>query len=346
MATHSSIFAWRIPWTEELDGLCIVHMGHKEQDTTEATLHARTQQKEEGWPSRDTEATQEPRVWRPRAATASWGYQSQGRESQVTLEEEHQLGSTICILLVGMSYCRVCFSERGQYQGAGVGAGSLQDGVNTQQDCCEKSRRARASDTDASYVIAFDPISSLLYLSSCSLHPSLLSANNLMDFTTFSSSLPYSLFQKVFHLRAVMGCGMKRHQTIMLAAFMCVIEAQITSEQAFFLLYCSFYKFYYFLQSARDTVHDYILRVKKLTIADKTRVLVDSPHASLPFGSSQGNQSDESSFLDLFLYITYLNINFPQKYIALFYIYLSVCEFCLFFIVTTLYQLFYNLPFY
>ena len=115
------------------------------------------------------------------------------------------------LLLVGMSYCRVCFSERGQYQGAGVGAGTLQDGVNTQQDCCEKSRRARASDTDASYVIAFDPISSLLYLSSCSLHPSLLSANNLMDFTTFSSSLPSSLFQKVFHLRAVMGCGMKRH---------------------------------------------------------------------------------------------------------------------------------------
>ena len=25
MATHSSILAWRIPWTEELDGLHIVH---------------------------------------------------------------------------------------------------------------------------------------------------------------------------------------------------------------------------------------------------------------------------------------------------------------------------------
>ena len=29
MATHSSIFAWRIPWTEESGGL------HKELDTTE-----------------------------------------------------------------------------------------------------------------------------------------------------------------------------------------------------------------------------------------------------------------------------------------------------------------------
>ena len=33
-ATHSSILAWRIPWTEELGGLL------KESDTTEATWHA------------------------------------------------------------------------------------------------------------------------------------------------------------------------------------------------------------------------------------------------------------------------------------------------------------------
>ena len=32
MATHSSILAWRIPWTEELGGLQSV--GHKESDTT------------------------------------------------------------------------------------------------------------------------------------------------------------------------------------------------------------------------------------------------------------------------------------------------------------------------
>ena len=35
MATHSSILAWRIPWTEEPGGL--QPMGCKESDTTEAT---------------------------------------------------------------------------------------------------------------------------------------------------------------------------------------------------------------------------------------------------------------------------------------------------------------------
>ena len=33
MATHTSILAWRIPWTEELGGL--QPTGHKELDTTE-----------------------------------------------------------------------------------------------------------------------------------------------------------------------------------------------------------------------------------------------------------------------------------------------------------------------
>ena len=33
MATHSSILAWRIPWTDELGGL--QSEGHKESDTTE-----------------------------------------------------------------------------------------------------------------------------------------------------------------------------------------------------------------------------------------------------------------------------------------------------------------------
>ena len=33
MATHSSIFAWRIPWTEETGGL--QSMGLQELDTTE-----------------------------------------------------------------------------------------------------------------------------------------------------------------------------------------------------------------------------------------------------------------------------------------------------------------------
>ena len=35
MATHSSILAWRIPWTEELGGLWFI--GHKMLDMTEVT---------------------------------------------------------------------------------------------------------------------------------------------------------------------------------------------------------------------------------------------------------------------------------------------------------------------
>ena len=35
MATHASILAWRIPWTEEPGGL--KYTGHKESDITEAT---------------------------------------------------------------------------------------------------------------------------------------------------------------------------------------------------------------------------------------------------------------------------------------------------------------------
>ena len=41
MATHSSILAQRIPWTEEPGGL-YSPWGRKESDTTEATSHART----------------------------------------------------------------------------------------------------------------------------------------------------------------------------------------------------------------------------------------------------------------------------------------------------------------
>ena len=38
MTTHSSILAWRIPWTEEPGGLQA--MGHKELDMAEVTYHA------------------------------------------------------------------------------------------------------------------------------------------------------------------------------------------------------------------------------------------------------------------------------------------------------------------
>ena len=41
MATHSSILAWRIPWTEEPGRLQSI--GYKESDITEVTYHACTQ---------------------------------------------------------------------------------------------------------------------------------------------------------------------------------------------------------------------------------------------------------------------------------------------------------------
>ena len=37
MATHSSILAWRIPWTEEPHAWATVRGGRKESDATEAT---------------------------------------------------------------------------------------------------------------------------------------------------------------------------------------------------------------------------------------------------------------------------------------------------------------------
>ena len=37
MATHSSILAWRIPWTEEPGGLHTVAKSSKESDMTEVT---------------------------------------------------------------------------------------------------------------------------------------------------------------------------------------------------------------------------------------------------------------------------------------------------------------------
>ena len=39
MATHSSILAWRSPWTEEPGGLLTVHGVTKELDMTERLTH-------------------------------------------------------------------------------------------------------------------------------------------------------------------------------------------------------------------------------------------------------------------------------------------------------------------
>ena len=44
METHSSILAWRIPWTEEPGGLHTVHAWcHKELDANEQLTHTQTQ---------------------------------------------------------------------------------------------------------------------------------------------------------------------------------------------------------------------------------------------------------------------------------------------------------------
>ena len=43
MATHSSILAWKIPWTEEPGGYC--PWGHKESDTTEWLINSNRAQR-------------------------------------------------------------------------------------------------------------------------------------------------------------------------------------------------------------------------------------------------------------------------------------------------------------
>ena len=48
MATHSSVLAWRIPWTEEPGGLQSP-MGRKELDMTEATYFANKDPSSQGY---------------------------------------------------------------------------------------------------------------------------------------------------------------------------------------------------------------------------------------------------------------------------------------------------------
>ena len=49
IATHSSILAWRIPWTEEPGGLWSIDpQGHKESDKPEAIKHVATHTLEYG----------------------------------------------------------------------------------------------------------------------------------------------------------------------------------------------------------------------------------------------------------------------------------------------------------
>ena len=52
MATHSSVLAWRIPWTEEPGGLQSIE---SKTDTTEATQHAHTHTRFYNLPALSTE---------------------------------------------------------------------------------------------------------------------------------------------------------------------------------------------------------------------------------------------------------------------------------------------------
>ena len=60
MATHSSILAWRIPWTEEPGGL--QSMGSQESDTTECA-HTYTRLPDEGLSPRAHSALGGPHCW-------------------------------------------------------------------------------------------------------------------------------------------------------------------------------------------------------------------------------------------------------------------------------------------
>ena len=64
MVTHSSILAWKIPWTEEPSGL--QSMGSQESDTTERLNHHQQQK----------EAVDEIR----------WGWEDVGRHSKYIIE--------------------------------------------------------------------------------------------------------------------------------------------------------------------------------------------------------------------------------------------------------------------
>lgn len=133
------------------------------------------------------------------------GATPQGRECPVTQDGAQTASVGRAKLTVTHTLLSSLLQGR-QRQGPGA-TGSLLEGHNTtQHGCREIQPRTRASDTDAHRVTAFDRIPSLPYLRSRVLQPTLLSSDYLMGFTIPSSSFP-----KVFHLRDVMGCGVKRH---------------------------------------------------------------------------------------------------------------------------------------
>ena len=79
MATHSSILAWRSPWTEEPEGLC--PRGHKSQ----TRLSAHTRSRSQGGPARSrTKATSEPERT---LVSVNWGPGTEAADPSRTLRE-------------------------------------------------------------------------------------------------------------------------------------------------------------------------------------------------------------------------------------------------------------------
>ena len=117
MATHSSILAWRIPWTEEPGGAA-VHRVAKELDTTEATLHTHTQPARRPSPGRPAtqinvdgaKAVSESNTFPPLVPT---GWFTQGDDG--TPEMSEQVGSTGSHLshFITLVVCRqLCFIKQ------------------------------------------------------------------------------------------------------------------------------------------------------------------------------------------------------------------------------------------
>ena len=91
MATHSSILAWRIPWTEELGRL--QSMGHKELDTTEwlNTHHVPDNVLEVG----DSAKKQQGKNMVSQSWHSSWGDKSRANKENMHMVCKNLIGSVV-----------------------------------------------------------------------------------------------------------------------------------------------------------------------------------------------------------------------------------------------------------
>lgn len=199
------------------------------------------QQREGGWPSRDTEGTQQPRAWNNgwgwglpqapvvlhlRAGSARWLRKRWGTRKSVTVHPAQRARSLHSCRQGWVTVSSALQKElleaaacRRQCRGPNL----CKTAVNTQRGCPENSMRTRASNIGALSVVSFDgfPLFLISHARVGSPPPSPPS-NGFRHPPIFSQSFPS---HKVFHLRQVMGCGVRRHQRSVAAAFMCVMEA-------------------------------------------------------------------------------------------------------------------------